>query len=397
MNLSQDVKRHARELGFDLVAIATVEHSPEWHRYRAWIDAGMAGEMDYLARHAPLKQDPRELSPQARSIILVGLNYAPKIDIALLEDPSRARIALYALGGDYHKLMRKALIRLDVWLRNQVGRSTWGRAFVDSAPMLERSWASHAGMGFIGKNTCLIHPTQGSWFFLGGLLVPEALTPDPVPELIDTPGKPDIEWRFGDGKTGTCGACTRCLDICPTGALVGPRQMDARLCISYLTIEQRGSIPPDLRPRLGNWVFGCDLCQQVCPWNRNAPPARHPKLQPHPDRIAPPLPDMLSLDEAGFRARFAGSPVMRAKWEGFMRNVCVATGNWGEPSALEALEHHLWRSPPIVAEHAAWAMTRLRGGAGVRSLQRALDATKDATLQRIILTALNQSRRARPR
>ncbi len=384
MNLSQAVKQYARELGFDAVAIAPAGPSPDQDRYRTWIEAGYAGEMGYLARHLPLKQDPRALLPEARSLILVGLNYAHSFDHTLLDDPSRGRISIYALGSDYHKVMRKALIRLDGWLAAQSGRSSRGRAFVDSAPMLERSWASRAGLGFIGRNTCLIAPGQGSWLFLGGLLVPEALTPDPPPRLTHVAGQPDIEWRFADGRRGTCGACTRCLEVCPTDAFVGPRQLDARRCISYLTIEQRGPIPPDLRPRLGNWVFGCDLCQQVCPWNRSARPASHPQLQPHPDRIAPPLLDLLALDEAGFLARFAGSPVIRAKWAGFLRNVCVAAGNWGDPATLEPLVWHLWHSPPLVAEHAAWALARLRGSVGRQALQQAYDAAADETMRTLI-------------
>ena len=382
MNLSQAVKQRARELGFDLVAIARAGPSPDWERYRAWIDAGRAGEMDYLARHTALKQDPRTLLPEARSIILVGLNYAQHLDRALLTDPSRGRISIYALGGDYHKIMRKALIKLDGWLAAQTGRKSQGRAFVDSAPVLERSWASAAGLGFIGKNACLIHPQQGSWFFLGGLLVPETLTPDPEPQRVNR--GLDLEWHFADGGVGTCGGCTRCLEACPTGAFSGPRQLDARLCISYLTIEQRGAIPRELRPRLGNWVFGCDLCQEACPWNRRARPAAHPKLQPRTDRLAPPLLELLALDEAGFLARFAGSPVMRAKWAGFMRNVCVAAGNWGDPATLPLLEHHLWRSPLLVAEHAVWALARLRGGAGMRALTRAEAGVTDASRRRLI-------------
>lgn len=374
MNLSQAVKQRARDLGFDLVAIAPAGPSPDWERYRAWIDAGRAGEMGYLVHHAALKQDPRALLPEARSIILVGLNYAQHLDSALLTDPSRGRISIYALGRDYHKIMRQALFELDGWLAAQSGRSSRGRVFVDSAPMLERSWASRAGLGFIGKNACLIHPQQGSWLFLGGLLVPEALTPDPPPTISRKDAKAqsqDMVWHFADGRVGTCGACTRCLDVCPTDALTAPRQLDARLCISYLTIEQHGDIPRKLRPKLGNWVFGCDLCQEVCPWNRQARPATHPDLRPAPDRIAPPLLELLTLDETAFLARFAGSPVMRAKWAGFMRNVCVAAGNWGDPAALEALTYHLYHSSRLVAEHAAWALARLRGGVGREALVRA--------------------------
>ncbi len=393
MNLTQAVKQRAHELGFDLAGIAPVGPSPDLALYRAWLDAGRAGEMGYLARHLPLKQDPRHLLPDARAIILVGLNYARYLDQRLLTDPGRGRISLYALGRDYHKIMRKALIELDRWLAAQTGRASRGRAFVDTAPVLERSWASRAGLGFIGKNACLIHPDQGSFFFLGGLLVPEALTPDPPPRRTQTPGRNDHVWRFADGRTGTCGGCTRCLAACPTGALIAPRQLDARLCISYLTIEQRGPIPRALRPRLGNWIFGCDLCQEVCPWNRRARPAAHPQLQPHPDRIAPPLLDLLALDEAAFRERFAGSPVMRAKWEGLMRNVCVAAGNWGDPAAADALESHLWRSPLLVAEHAAWALARLRGEAGARALERAWNELRDPARRELIGRALDTGAR----
>lgn len=388
MDLSQAVKHQALVLGFDAVGIAAVDASPDWSRYQAWLRAGWAGEMGYLADHLPLKADPRTLLPQARSLILVGLNYAQTIDAALLNDPSRGRISIYALGRDYHKVMRKALIRLDQWLAAQTGRKERGRAFVDSAPVLERSWASRAGLGFIGKNTCLIHPQLGSYLFLGGLLVPEALTPDPIPQRRQ--GLFDEVWTFAEGKEGTCGQCTRCLDVCPTQALVGPRQLDARRCISYLTIEQRGPIPRALRASLGNWVFGCDLCQQVCPWNRRARPATHPDLRPHPDRIAPPLLDLLALDEAAFLQRFAGSPVMRAKWVGFMRNVCVAAGNWGHPSLTEALTHHLWHSPDLVAEHAAWALARVRDQAARAMLAQAAESHPSLALRQVIAQELRE-------
>lgn len=369
MDLAIALKAKAHDLGFDLAAIAPAGPSPDHTHYERWIAAGYAGAMDYLARHSPAKADPRLLLPAARSLLLVGLNYAAAPHPALRRDPSRGQIAAYALGDDYHDLMRAALIELDGWLRAQSGRPEPGRVFVDSAPVLERAWAQQAGLGFIAKNTCLIHPRLGSWLFLGGLLAPEALAPDPPPLAIAADAGP--AWQFTGGGVGTCGRCTRCLDICPTAAFVAPGRLDARRCISYLTIELRGEIPPALRPQIGNWVFGCDLCQDVCPWNRNAAPARHPRLQPHADRLAPPLLDLLALDQAAFSARFRGSAVKRAKWTGFMRNVCVAAGNWGDPAALPALRHHLHSGPPLVAQHAAWALAQLRGAAGRQTLIRA--------------------------
>ncbi len=382
--LAPALKTHALRLGFDLVAIVPAGRSPDYDRYRRWLEAGYAGEMSYLARHADLKADPRRLLPEAHSVILVGLSYAASVDPGHRADPSRGQIASYALGRDYHDVMRALLKELDGWIRAQTGRSSYGRVFVDSAPVLERSWAAQAGLGFIGKNTCLIAPALGSDLFLGGLLVPESLDDDePFGDwrseigdwrLVDAPGLHSpisnnqspitISQPAIRNPPFTCGRCTRCLDACPTGALVSAHELDARRCISYLTIELRGDIPPDLRPAMGNWVFGCDLCQAICPWNRAAarrsPPARPASLRLDP---SPPLLDLLALDPATFRARFGGTPVLRAGYEGFMRNVCVAAGNWGHPSARPALEHHLHHSPPLIATHAAWALARLSGGA----------------------------------
>ena len=392
----------------------------------------MPGRWAISPKHSTLKSDPRQLQPEAQSVIVVGLNYAQLPDPALRADPSRGQIASYALGDDYHRMMRKALIELDGWLRAQVGRSSRGRVFVDSAPMLERSWAMQAGIGFIGKNTCLINPGIGSWLFLGGLIVPEVLIYDepPVEEketrgrgaplrqtqgrLLRSPAARGAEqqatinsqhpttnekhktqyptsmtsWHFADGRSGTCGQCVRCLDVCPTGALVSPFELDARRCISYLTIELRNEIPVEYRSQMGNWVFGCDLCQDVCPWNRRAPATRHPRLQPHPDRIAPPLLDLLTLNQEAFADRFRGSAVKRAKWVGFMRNVCVATGNWGDPVALPELERHLYESPAPVASPAAWALGQLRDGAGRSILQRAWERCTDHSVKASIAQAL---------
>ncbi len=404
MNLTQSLKAKALDLGFDLVGIAPAGPSPDHDRYVRWVEAGYAGDMGYLARHTDLKVDPHRLHANAQTIILVGLNYHHPIDPGLRSDPGRGQIAAYALGNDYHEVMRKALIELDGWLRSETGRNSRGRVFVDSAPVLERSWGMRAGLGFIAKNTCLISPGMGSWFFIGGLLAPEQLEYDAPPveiKRLKAKGKgqeypisnlqSSSHWRFPDGRAGSCGACTRCLDVCPTAALVSPYELDARLCISYLTIELRGEIPIKLRSKLGNWVFGCDLCQDVCPWNRAAEASVHPSLRPHPDRLAPPLVDLLALDHSSFNQRFRKSSVKRAKWEGFMRNVCVAAGNWGEPAALAGLRHHLFESPPLVAKHAAWALGQLAGNVGLLTLRRAHETIAEPQVKFSIETALNES------
>ncbi len=382
------LKSHAVALGFDLVAIAPAGPSPDHDRYLRWLEADYAGEMGYLARHTELKADPRRLLPDAQSVILAGLSYATGLVPAQRADPSRGQIAAYALGRDYHDVMRGMLKELDGWLRAQTGRSAHGRVFVDSAPMLERSWARQAGMGFIGKNTCLIAPSIGSDFFLGGLLVPELLEDD---EPIANPISKDAPHTLlsSPQAPGTCGRCTRCLDVCPTGALISAHELDARRCISYLTIELRSEIPLGLRPQMGNWVFGCDLCQAICPWNRAA--ARRSSALQRSSYLfdpSPPLLDLLALDPAGFGARFGASPVMRAAYDGFLRNVCVAAGNWGDPAALPALEHHLNDSPPLIARHAAWALGRLSYGAGRRALTAALARVSESFLQHAITTAL---------
>ncbi len=390
--LTAGLVQQALSLGFDTIAIAPAGPSPDHDRYVRWVEAGYGGAMDYLVRHTETKTDARALLAEAQSVILVGLNYAHRADPALRSDSSRGQIAAYALGDDYHEVMRAALIELDGWLRVRTGRSSQGRVFVDSAPVLERSWAQQAGLGFIGKNTCLIRPGLGSYLFLGGLLVPERLAFDEPPPRLDTEPAGatghEVQWRMTGGAIGTCGRCRRCLDACPTGAFVSPYVLDARRCISYLTIELRGEIPEPLRPGIGNWVFGCDVCQDVCPWNRRAQGTVHPRLQPHPARLSPPLLDLLALDREGFAGRFRSSPVPRAKWDGFLRNVCVATGNWGDPAAREALAAHLNQSPPLVAMHAAWALGRLAGGAGRDALAMASDRPLEPGVKAAVVAAL---------
>ncbi len=368
---SEAVKQEARRLGFDLVGIApagaALDHAPA---FLDWLARGYAADMAWMAREPERRLDPRRLLADAASIVVVARNYyVVPPDPGVLTDPSRGRIARYAWGLDYHDVLRKRLFALDAFLRDLSGRTTYGKAYVDTGPVLEREWAARAGLGFFGKNTCLIAPRLGSWLFLGVLIVPEALEPDPEPLAL--PG-PHPRWRFSEGVVGTCGGCTRCLTACPTHAFPAPHVLDARRCISYLTIEHRGPIPRDLRPLMGNWVFGCDVCQDVCPWNaRFARPTDEPAFQPRPEQVAPPLLDLLTLDEATFRARFRKTPLWRAKRRGLVRNACVAAGNWGDPIAVPVLRHLLLADPePLVRGHAAWALGRM----ATLDARRALDA-----------------------
>lgn len=361
--LTQFVTNTAQTLGFDLVGIAPAGPSPDYERFQQWLAAGHGGEMAYLARRAAERADARALLPEARSVIVLGANYhSCDLPTDLHADPSRGRIAAYAWGDDYHDQLKPLLFQLDSAIRSVTGRASPGKAYVDSGPVLERSWAAAAGLGFIGKNTCLIAPRSGSWLFLAVLVAPEVLDY----EIRNS------EFRIRNSELG-CGRCRRCLDVCPTAAFVAPHVLDARRCISYLTIELAGPIPLEMRPLIGNWVFGCDLCQLVCPWNRRfarpgrlaaswAAPQGADQSRCWPGNAAPKLLDLLALDEQGFRHRFRGSPVKRAKRRGLLRNVCVALGNWGDPAALPGLSEALNDGEPLVRGHAAWALGQIGGG-----------------------------------
>jgi epoxyqueuosine reductase len=358
-SLTERVKDRAQALGFDLVGVCRPEPSAEGaSAYQAWLAEGHAGEMGYLGRPDRVTRtlDPRANLPTVRSILAVGKNYftgdlAPEI----ARDPSRGLFASYAWGQDYHSVMTPRLDALRAWLAETLGREVAARVYVDTGPVLERDAAQRAGLGFTGKNTMLIHPRWGAWLFLGEILLDVELEPD----------APD--------PRGTCGRCTRCLVACPTDAFPAPYVLDARRCISYLTIELKGPIPPALRPGIGNRIFGCDICNEVCPWNKRfARRTEDPELQPDPERIAPPLLDLLALDDAGFRRRFAGTAVERTRRRGLLRNVCVALGNWGAPEAAMPLARALADAEPLIRGHAAWALGRIGGG----TARAALDAAR---------------------
>ncbi len=377
--LAERTRAQAHRLGFDLVGIIPARLPATMHRYRAWLQRRFHGTMAYLARPDAVtrREDLARTLPGVRSVIVVGANYhtAP-LPPLLRDDPARGVVASYAWGADYHERLLPRLRELGAFVSSQTGIEIACRAYIDTGPILERELGAQAGLGFVGRNTSLIHPRLGSWFFLGELLLGIDLpAPEPVP------------------VQGTCGRCTRCLDACPTAALVAPYILDARRCISYLTIELKGPIPGDLRPDLGNRIFGCDICQEVCPWNRRfARPAADVAQSPGPDVMAPPLLDLMALDDDGFRQRFGASAVARAKRRGLLRNVAVALGNWGHPAAIPALGRALHDSEPLVRGHAAWALGRIPSAESFGALGQALPGEADAWVREEIQLALDAGR-----
>jgi epoxyqueuosine reductase len=355
-SLEVRIKEQARALGFELVGIAPAMPADGFDRLRAWLDEGFAGDMAYMSRHSEARRHPASILPEVRSVVMVGMNYAEGHGLSSVMDGSEqqaaesrprvaARVARYAHGADYHDILRARLNRLLAWLQGEAPGCR-GRGVVDTAPLLERDFARRAGLGWFGKNTMLLNKRLGSYFFLGGLLLDLDLTPDPPHE------------------TSHCGTCTACLEACPTQAFAGPGLLDSRRCISYLTIELRGPIPEQLREGLGDWVFGCDVCQEVCPWNRKAPPGREPALRPRPDLEAVDPAELLGLSSDDFRRRFRGTALTRAQRRGLLRNAALVLGNRGRADALPALERALNDPEPLVREAAEWAIARIRSRTG---------------------------------
>jgi epoxyqueuosine reductase len=335
---STDIRRLARDCGFELAGVARAEPLVEdSRRYLDWVAQGKAGAMGYLTdRRATMRTDPRLLLPGAKSIISVGKLYnGTEPRSTELSDSELGWISRYAWGEDYHDVVRRGLERLV----EKLGPGHEFKICVDTAPLLERSYAREAGLGWIGKNTCLINQQMGSWFFLGEILTSLEIDPDSPP--------PD-----------RCGTCTRCIDACPTQAIPpAGYEVDARRCIPYFTIELHGSVPEEMRPSIGNHLFGCDICQDVCPWNRQAPAADEPSFEPR--HFAPPLEQLAGLTEGEFREVFRASPIQRAKYAGFLRNVAIAMGNSGQAKFREPLEKLAAFENELVAEHARWALEHL--------------------------------------
>ena len=356
ISLTHQILQRAHELGFALVGITPAEQSQTLQRYRDWLENGYAGEMDYLKKHLPLKEDPRRLLAEAKSVISLAMNYytldAPE---HLAQDPGRGQISRYAWGDDYHEVIRERLRQFVEFIRQRFAETEPDcRICVDTAPILEREYAQQAKLGWIGKNTNLINWRSGSWYFLAEVLVTTQLAPTTEP------------------LRGSCGTCTRCIEACPTDAIVAPNVLDSRLCISYLTIELKGSIPTELRPKMGNLIFGCDICQEVCPWNSKGTPTTESAFHPREGNLAPALLSLVNMTQTAFSRRFKGSPIKRAKRRGFLRNVLVAIGNWGARKALPALKIALADDEPLVRSHAAWAVGQIGGEAAAKLLKTRL-------------------------
>lgn len=367
-DLYQNLQGIAYELGFSTIGIIPAAPARRLQAYLNWVATGMQGTMQYLARQDRIerRQDPRLILPDMQSIVCVGLDYATiKIPEKIKGDPGRGRISNYAWGVDYHDLMIPRLEKLAAFLKNHDPQAK-SRVYVDTGAVLERDHAESAGLGFTGKNTMLIAPKRGSWLFLG-----EILTTIPLAEekpFFPMPG---------------CGSCQRCLDACPTGAFPKPYVLDARRCISYLTIELKGWIPRELRSGLGNWVYGCDICQEVCPFNRFAQPAREPAFYPVDwDMAAPLLVDLLALEEEAFEQRFERSPIKRIKRHRLVRNACVAAGNWGNQTAVSFLTALLADEEPLIRGHAAWALHQIGGETAQNALSAALNIENHEDVRR---------------
>jgi len=336
--MKEQIRQRAMELGFDDCRFTRADAPAAAKEFRHWLAEKKYGEMQWMEKNADKRTDPQKVLQRAKSAICLAASYCPET----AEQSAKAGVvARYARFDDYHDVLGDRLKRLTLFIAEAGGpeaRSLW---YVDTGPVLERDFAQRAGIGFIGKHTNVISRRLGNWIFLAEILTTLELEPD-APE------------------TNHCGKCSRCIAACPTAAITAPFQLDARRCISYLTIELKGSIPEEFRRAIGNRIYGCDDCLAVCPWNRFARRGQLMKSHARTDLEQPDLIELLSLDGAGFKARFAGSPILRTKRRGLLRNVCVALGNTGDATALPALEHASHDAEPLIAEHARWAIVRIK-------------------------------------
>ncbi len=418
------IREAAYQLGFDFCRLVAVRPEHVHAEYmRQWLAAGCHGDMDYLARHQNLRFHPEQLTDSEgqpiRSIAVLGVDYhQAELPPQVKADPSRGLIARYAWQRDYHEILKPRLHALDQFICRRSGRRGRAKAWVDTGPIVERDWALAAGLTFTGKNCCSIHPRHGSWLLLAVLCIPEDGLEEALPErdmvLLEAPaavmaglpgdlnlGSWTLQLDEESAALGTCGRCTRCLDACPTDAFGGPLMLDARKCISYWTIEARGAAPRALRSQFGNRIFGCDICQEVCPWNRDLdpPPAsRMPELTAQSQWMAPPLLEGFRaefpywISDEAFREHFRKSPVKRAKRAGMLRNVCTALGNWGSAEAISALSQALMDSTASVRQHAVWALgniwVRTKSESARRLLQQCGEKEVDVEVRKELALSL---------
>jgi len=356
VTITERIRRQARELGFELVGICPATPLEGAAFYARWLARGFVGQLEYLERNLEKRADPQLLVPGARSVICLGMNYyQPTPENA---DPLRGLISCYARGDDYHELLKGRLRLLWSFIEQQ-GGPVKGRYYTDTGPVLERELACRAGLGWRGKNTCLINKRLGSFFFLGEIIL-------------------DLELDFDRPAAEHCGACTRCREACPTGALIEPYLLDVGRCISYLTIELKDAIPLPLRPTIGNQVFGCDLCQQVCPWNRQAALASEPAFHSRPGLTHLDLIALLSMVPEAFNDQFRSSPIQRTGLHRMRRNAAVALGNCGDRRAVPALIQALGDEDPQIRGHSAWALGQLGGKVACQGLEKALSGEQSA-------------------
>lgn len=340
VELKQLINRRAGELGFDAVRVTTPDAvAAAGTRLAEFLAEGRHGDMGWMEAHAERRQSPARLWPDVRSIIMLGMSYAPEENpLAALDRPERGVISVYARGKDYHDILKGKLKQLAAFLAQQGGVEV--KVFVDTAPVMEKPLAAAAGLGWQGKSTMLVSREHGTWLFLGAIFTTAELPPDS--------SEPDH-----------CGSCSRCLDVCPTSAFPAPYQLDARRCLAYLSIEHKGHIPAEFRRAMGNRVFGCDDCLAVCPWNKFAERAREARFAARAETDNPPLAELLMLDDAAFRLRFAGTPIKRTGRDRFLRNVLIAAGNAGDQGLLPRIEPLLTDASPLVRAMAVWAIRQI--------------------------------------
>ncbi len=338
MSLSERIKSEAIRLGFDLVGIAPAVTPQGVAHWGEWLQRGFAGEMSYMNRNTAAREHPSHILDGVQSVVMVAMNY--RTTEPAPAGPLEGRVSRYAWGEDYHRILRERLKKLGDFLHAELPGCR-SRIVVDTAPLLERDFARLAGIGWIGKNTMLINKWTGSWLFLGALLTDAELE-------YDTPH-----------EASHCGTCTRCLDACPTDAFAGPYQLDSRRCTSYLTIELRGSIPESLRPGVENWLFGCDVCQDVCPWNRKAPPSNEPGFDPRTSDGNVDLVRLLEMNDDELTAAISGTTLTRTRLRGLRRNAAIILGNSGSPRCVPVLQRWVAGPDPIVSEAALWALERI--------------------------------------